>query len=113
MQDERLYELIEQYLEGTMTAPERESFEQLVNADQKVRDTLELHRELAQSLCDTQLEAFRQTLNEMDGLTNDDGVVRIVKISGSPRAPRYLTDGCTCNAPNCRPKFLCCSRSIF
>ena len=58
--------LIERYLEGALTVPERRAFEQRLAAEPALARALRLHRELADTLADPGAHALRDVLQQTD-----------------------------------------------
>ncbi|MEM9823469.1 MAG: hypothetical protein AAF985_20465, partial [Bacteroidota bacterium] len=66
MKEAEKYEKIERYLNGQMSDAEMERFEQSMGKDAALRNDVQLHRDLAQTLKGDQVHRLRATLKEVD-----------------------------------------------
>lgn len=66
MTDEQKYDLIERYLDQQLSASERSDFEQKLENDPALREELELHQQLAETLGGTEVHQFRAELKAIN-----------------------------------------------
>ena len=62
MMDEKLFETMENYINGRMTAEEQQSFEQEMSSNPELREELEMHRKLVSSI---ETESVRHMLEQI------------------------------------------------
>ncbi len=66
MTDEQKYDLIERYLDQQLSASERSDFERKLENDPALREELELHQQLAETLGGTEVHQFRAELKAIN-----------------------------------------------
>ena len=62
MSEEEKYDRIEDYLNGTLGADERRSFEALLDHDESLRAEVQLHRKLQQTFANTEVKELEQKI---------------------------------------------------
>lgn len=62
MMDEKLFETMENYINGRMTAEEQQSFEREMSSNPELREEVEMHRKLVSSI---ETESVRQMLEQI------------------------------------------------
>ena len=62
MMDEKLFETMENYINGRMTAEEQQSFERELSSNSELREEVEMHRQLVSSI---ETESVRQMLEQI------------------------------------------------